>query len=483
MQRKALYILFTILPAFAGCEKYLDQAPDSTWTQLDTPEKVSQLLGTAYPQANYMTFCEAMSDNVSDKGTGVDQRTNRDPFYFNDVQNTNEDSPEYYWQAAYKAIAAANNALIACENAKDTAAYSRQKGEALVARAYSHFMLVSLFSKTFDAATANIDMGIPYVTQPEEVVFRQYDRKTVAYVYEQIEKDLLAGLPLIRDDKYKVPSYHFTQKAAYAFAARFYLYKRDYSKVVMYADMAFPTSQTGAYLRPWNTSYVYMSPLELFNIYTNSSEKANLLLVETASSYGRYVGQYRFGMNYPMYYEILGRGNVTGGGWCFPVYTYSTNDYFVPKVSEYFVKQSVNANIGFIYTMVPLFTAEEVLFNRVEANANLGNTAAALADLNLYASTRITNYNPSAHNITLAKSKTYYGVTDDREALLSVLFDFKRAEFVQEGLRWFDLMRYKVPVTHVTRDGETLVLGADDPRRVFQLPVTAKTSGLPMNPR
>ncbi len=482
MQRKALYILLAILPAFAGCEKYLDQAPDSTWTQLDTPDKVSQLLGTAYPQANYMTFCEAMSDNVMDKGTGVDVRTNRDPYYFNDVQNTNEDSPEYYWAAAYTAIAAANNALIACEHAKDSAAYSRQKGEALVARAYAHFMLVNLFSKSYDSATANTDMGIPYVTEPEEVVFKQYDRKTVAYVYEQIEKDLLAGLPLIRDDQYKVPKYHFNQKAAYAFAARFYLYKREYSKVVMYADMAFPTSETGIYLRPWNTSYVFLSPLELFNVYANSSEKSNLLLVETASSYGRYVARYRFGMNYTMYREILG-ANITGGDWCFPAYSYATNDYFVPKISEYFVKQSVNANIGYIYTMVPLFTAEEVLFNRVEANAMLGNTTAALADLNLYASTRITNYNASTHNITLAKCKSYYGVTENWEAVLSVVFDFKRAEFVQEGLRWFDIMRYKAPITHVTRDGETLTLGADDPRRVFQLPVTSKTSGLPMNPR
>ncbi|ACU59231.1 RagB/SusD family nutrient uptake outer membrane protein [Chitinophaga pinensis] len=482
MQRKALYILLAILPSVTGCKKYLDQQPDSTWTQLDTPEKVSQLLGTAYPQANYMTFCEAMSDNVADKGTGVDVRTNRDPFYFDDVQNINQDSPEYYWAAAYTAIAAANNALIACENAKDTAAYSRQKGEALVARAYAHFMLVNIFSRSYDATTANADMGIPYVTEPEEVVFKQYDRKTVAYVYDQIEKDLLAGLPLIRDDKYKVPKYHFNQKAAYAFAARFYLYKRDYQKVITYADMAFTTGQAVSYLRPWNTSYVFLSPLELFNIYSNSSENANFLLVETNSSYGRNLAQYRFGMNFPMYRAIMG-SNVTGGDWCFPAYTYGTADYFIPKLSEYFVKESVNATIGYIYTMVPLFTAEEVLFNRAEANAQLGNTTAVLADLNTYAGTRITNYDASADVVTLAKCKSYYGLSDSKGALLNAVLDFKRAEFVQEGTRWFDLMRYKVPVTHVTSQGQTMILGADDPRRVFQIPVSAKTSGLPLNPR
>jgi starch-binding outer membrane protein, SusD/RagB family len=482
MQRKALYILLAILPSVTGCKKYLDQQPDSTWTQLDTPEKVSQLLGTAYPQANYITFCEAMSDNVADKGTGVDVRTNRDPFYFEDVQNVNQDSPEYYWAAAYTAIAAANNALIACEQAKDTAAYSRQKGEALVARAYAHFMLVNLFSKSYDSITAKTDMGIPYVTEPEEVVFKQYDRKTVAYVYEQIEKDLLAGLPLIRDDEYKVPKYHFNQRAANAFAARFYLYKREYSKVITYADQALPSADVLTYLRPWNTSYVYQSPLELFNIYSNSSENANLLLVETNSSYGRNLAQYRFGMNYPMYSAILG-DNVTTGTWCFPAYTYGTADYFVPKLSEYFVKESVNATIGYIYTMVPLFTAEEVLFNRAEANTWLGNTSAVLSDLNKYASTRITNYDAAADAVTLAKCKSFYGLSENRDALLNTVLDFKRAEFVQEGMRWFDLMRYKAVITHTTREGQTLTLGADDPRRVFQIPVSAKTSGLPVNPR
>src|SRR4051794_25670824 len=52
-----------------GCKKYLETAPDNR-TSLDTPEKVAQLLGTAYPQANYMAFAESISDNMNDKGVG-----------------------------------------------------------------------------------------------------------------------------------------------------------------------------------------------------------------------------------------------------------------------------------------------------------------------------------------------------------------------------------------------------------------------------
>src|SRR5258705_261937 len=81
-------------------------------------------------------------------------------------------------------------ALEACRNASDTTKYTSEKGEALVARAYAHFMLVTFFAKIYDATSSATDPGIPYVTEPEKVVFKQYDRKTVAYLYQMIEKDL-----------------------------------------------------------------------------------------------------------------------------------------------------------------------------------------------------------------------------------------------------------------------------------------------------
>ncbi len=478
---KASVISISVL-TLSGCTKYLDKSPDSSWTELDTPEKVTQLLGTAYPKANYIVFCEAMSDNVTDKGAGVLERTNLDPFSFNDVQSTKEDSPEFYWQACYTAIAAANNALKACNAAADSSRYQAQKGEALVARAYAHFMLVTFFSKFYDETTANSDAGIPYVTEPETVVMKPYERKTVAYVYDMIEKDLLQGLPLINDVNYKVPRYHFNKSAAYAFATRFYLFKKNYQKVVEYANLAFPNNDVAGNMRPWNTTYSTMTPAELFAIYANASQSANLLLVETASLYGRYVAQYRYGLDYSLETAIL-ESNVTGGKFVYPLYYYGTRDYFVPKLTEYFVKSSVNATIGDPYVMVPLFTTEEVLFNRAEANVYLGNNDAVLADLNLFASRRIKNYSASTHKITTTTIKNYYGIPSVASGLLQTIMDFKRAEYVQEGLRWFDLQRYKVPVTHSTVFGQTFTLTVDDKRRVLQIPASALTSGIALNPR
>lgn len=481
--RKTLLFLTAVVFITTGCKKFLEQPPDNR-AVLNSPEKVSQLLSTAYPQANYMAFCESISDNVADKGIGGQERTNIDPFHFKDVNDDQEDSPEFYWNACYTAIAAANQALAACEAAPDPENYQAQKGEALVARAYAHFMLVTFFSKIYDAATASQDPGIPYVLSPEKVVFANYDRKTVQYVYDMIEKDLTEGLPLIDDKLYTVPRYHFTKAAAHAFATRFYLFQKKYDQVIEHASQVFPNNNVAAGLRPWNSAYYIQTYNELWARYAKATEPANLLLVETQSVWGRNYFSVRFGMEAVLADIILGR-NVTGGTWVFnyQLYTIGTNNYMLPKINEYFVRASVNAQIGYPYVMVPLFTAEEVLFNRAEAYVMQNKINEAISDLNAYAGTRIFNYNPATHNITATRMRNFYGASNVQLAALLTILDFKRAEFVQEGMRWFDLARLKIPIEHRDVDGWRSTLEPDDPRRVFQIPDKAKMAGIEQNPR
>src|SRR4051812_40696631 len=166
MKKAAVYITSLLLLINTGCNKFLEKEPDNR-AKLNTPEKVSQLLTSAYPQANYMSFAESVSDNVNDKGAGVIEFTNRDPYFFEDTKENQQDSPEFYWNACYHAVATANIALQACNAAPDSANYSAQRGEALIARAYAHFMLVNFFAKFYDPATSASDAGIPYVTEVE----------------------------------------------------------------------------------------------------------------------------------------------------------------------------------------------------------------------------------------------------------------------------------------------------------------------------
>jgi hypothetical protein len=173
---------------------------------------------------------------------------------------------------------------------------------------------------------------------------------------------------------------------------------------------------------------------------------------------------------------------VAGGQWAFATGYYAENHIIVPKFNEYFVRVSVNADIGDGYEMIPLFTVEDVLFNLAEAYAYTNQFDKAIALLNTYLSTRIVSYS-SSNIITAAKINAYWGTSNTQQGLIKTILAYRRSEFVEEGLRWFDILRYKIPVVHQTIAGETYTLGPDDPHRLFQIPASAKQSGIEQNPR
>lgn len=472
----------------SSCSKYLEQSPDMR-TELDSPEKVGELLATAYPQANYIPFTESMTDNVEDKGAGAIDLVNINPFNFRDADQTGIDGPIFYWNASYKAIAAANQALEVINNSTNPEKYSAYKGEALVARAYAHFMLAVLFAQPYSTNSSTSDPGIPYVTDTENIVIKKYTRGTVATVYENIEKDLLEGLPLLDDSKYKSPKYHFTKVAAHAFASRYYLFKRDYKTAIVHAEAAFPGDAVTSSLRPVNSetyrSYQY---LELQAQYTRADNPANLLLVETPSVWGRSYFSYRYGLTSNLMAKFFNSANVTTGIWAYNVYG-SELSLNIPKFREHFVKQSLHAESGVPYNMVPLFSSEEVLFNRAESQAMLGNYDAALEDINRFASTKFIHsymfpiYFDDLLEVNMKKLLAFYKTQDRKQAVLNCILDFKQVYFIAEGQRWFDIVRHNLTVEHKTSKGDVMILGPNHPMRVFQMPEEVQSSGIQLNPR
>jgi hypothetical protein len=509
--KKLLIILVISTAAFTSCKKYLEKEPDNR-TKLDSPEKVSQLLGSAYPQLNYQPMAELSSDNVDDLRTqnlaAPDWlRLTTDLYTYNDNTGsaTSEDTPEGYWFACYRAIAACNLALkaidaVPAESQKD---YKAQKGEALVARAYSHFMLVNFFSKFYNQATASSDPGIPYVTEPEEVSIKKYERKTVQYVYDMIEQDLHQGLPLIDDNTYKIPKYHFNKSAANAFASRFYLHKREMDSVIKYATAAIPEASLKNYLRPWNTTYTNLQLNgngSLSQVYGKATENANLLLAESRSWWLRLFGTGRYGLSTELSGYASDNAHIADGPWAYRVVFFIQGHNFIPKVDEYFVETSLGSGIGDGWQMVTLLSSEEVLFNLAEAYAYKGQDQKAIDLLNTYLSTRLVSYDPSSNNIDADKINTFYQtypellkatpfsqVTPLTKGLINIILDYKQVEFAQEGLRWFDVLRYGIVVTHnqYFENGnldKTYTLDANNVHRVFQLPATAMSqAGLPGN--
>lgn len=490
--------VFAVIFLSVGCKKFLDKEPDNR-AKLTSPEKVSQLLASAYPQANYQAMAELSSDNVGDnENNDLDQaswsKLVQDYYLYRDNNGVDEDGPENYWFGCYKAISAANLALETIAAAPDPQNYQAQKGEALVARAYAHFMLVNFFAKFYDETTAAANPGIPYVTESETVSIKKYDRKTVKYVYDMIQKDLQEGMPLIRNDVYPKTDaikYHFTKAAANAFAARYYLYKSEYDSVIKYARLAVPENSFSSNLRGWNDKYNTLPANgsgSISAVYSKATENANLLLVESQCWWSRLIAGGKYGLTQDLGRYFTGNAPVSGAPWAIPLYSYGsgTHKHFViPKINEFFVETSIGSGIGNGWQMIPLFTSEEVLFNLAEAYTYTGQTDKAIELLNTYLSKRIDGYVASTDNIDEASIKTYYGVTDIQEGLIYTILDYKQTEFVHEGMRWFDIIRNGIEITHQNNDGsDKVVLTVDHPHRVFQIPAAAAAqAGLALNPR
>jgi hypothetical protein len=485
---KISFILFGFvgLLAISSCKNYLDQAPDNR-AEINTVDKLSQLVSTAYPSYDYLTFTEFSSDNAEDKGVGIGTTSEAVdlPYAWQDVIGEGTNTSTNYWNGCYEAIAAANQALEAIETQNLGAAALPYKGEALVARAYAHFMLVTLFAKTYEKGAANNSPGVPYVLAPETKVIQQYSRGTVQSTYDQIEKDLLEGLKLLSASAYKAPKFHFTPAAANAFAARFYLFKGEWQKVIDYATLTVPSNDFVNNMRPIAGALRTSTAEEHRTNYMGSGQKYNLLLINCYSTFARWTSpRHGYGANLVKMFAV--GQNVTGKALANQILQYSVPNYTTYKYKEFFFY--TGPGIGYPYVTFAGFTVDEALMNRAEAYAELGMDALALKDLNDFYSVRITNYNPATDVITAAKIAAFYPtITDPKAGLIRTILDAKKSQFLQEGLRWFDILRRKMTVRHNNYDAvgnETFAdLGPDDPRRLFQLPLEVKLSGVELNPR
>jgi hypothetical protein len=503
MKLKYLYLVIAAI-SFMACDSYLDVTPDER-TTLDSPEKVSELLVNAYCHHSYGMMCFSMSDNAEDKGSGVILQTNSDAYVWDKIDNIQQDSPTAYWNSCYKAIANTNEALEfikskITKNAKGeeiiSPEYAPYYGEALVARAYAHFMLVNLWSKTYDPATAASDMGIPYVTKPEKTVLVDYKRGTVASVYANIEKDLQEGLPYINDGAYEVAKYHFNTDAANAFASRFYLMKADWEKVIEYSSLVLGTDPSSK-LRDLNGRYTKMSLNETVVQYNKADEPSVLLLASTASNwFNNYFAITRYTMTSRIHNLLFTQRVFVGGSWALSSAAYGTVNKLMLKWSYLFKRQNMNANVGLYYVMTPLFSTEEVLFNRAEAYAMLNQKANAIADVNFMLSKKIKNYNSARHiataekiNLAYKESKVefklnpFYNATIQLRDLLNCIIDLKRKEFYYEGHRWFDIRRFNMAVEHKVVNSNSVKLLEKDLRKQLQIPESAQSYGITLNPR
>ena len=514
---------------FSACSDFLDEQPDNR-TVIDTEDKVVDLLVSAYSENPYIFITELSSDNVDQCGVNnpsydliMEQAYN-----WEDITDTSNEDPMSIWNGYYNAIASANMALEAIDKmgGATTDKLKAARGEALVCRAYAHFMLVNVFCQAYNPRYSEDDLGIPYMETVEDDLFVKYDRGSVANVYDKIDQDLVEGIPLINDVIYSTPKFHFNRKAAYAFAARFYLFYQKWDRAIECANTVLGNSPQSM-LR----DVEYMASLNLVSVdgkslphileYINAQRPCNLLLQTGVSELGSWtVGIYSSSPTGFAHTNWLDKTETFNAVQPFgkPSYyerSYAVNDgsqdktwmWRLPYKFEY--SDPVNL-IGFPHTVYPAFTVEETLLVRAEAYIMKKLYGPALDDMNMWAGvyvksggTKMTEasinkwvstngfYKPASPTpIKEIKAPAFPLDPGTQTNMCYALLQLRRYETMHMGLRWFDVKRYGITIyrrkltkSHDKLEIVTGTLNARDPRSAIQIPPDVTSAGMTPNPR
>lgn len=540
-----------------ACSDFLDKMPDER-TELNTVENVVDLLKGSYPSTNYQFICELSSDNFIDNNAPhlpsnpndkqienhynypSAARWNDEMFQFEEPLSATYSDAESHgrvWDGWYNSIAAVNAALEAIDNlAKEEGINSHEDyaqlsprlraayGEALLLRAYDHFVLANIFGQAYrNEAQSAQDRSIAYVTEPETQLIKDYDRLSVKEVYDLIIKDMEEGLKYVSDSYYAAPKYHFNTNAAHAFAARVYLYHHDWDKCIAEANQVLGTND--ASLLRMSMDYSIFSDCASSSDYGNKWQDPklnnNLMLLDTYSSYSRLVFGYRYSIageaasevlmvrtNSELWRSYIANPITMVSGMLF---SSSQHDYgyYSCKINEQFQMLDKIAQTGYVHQIIRAFTAMDLLLERAEAYIMKNDLANASHDLQAYWNNSIETFSEKdkATFVTpgdiklltddmiksnfMRKTNCFDNwdfvsqnissaihITPEAVPYMNCLNDFRRFEHSFEGMRFFDLKRWGMEWTHYYGlDKKAIVMKGVDTRRALEAPSEAKLNG------
>ena len=533
MMKNKIFTVLTLGLAALGlssCNDYLDKLPDER-AELNTEEKITQLLVSAYPTCTNNLLVEVLSDNVDDNGRAYSSPAIVDQTYrFIDTTEEGNDSPYDIWGGYYRAVATVNEALQAVEAMGNPASLQGDVAEAKLIRAYSMFMLAQTFCMAWNPDKADEYLGLPYPLIPEQDLTAQYERGTLRQLYENINKDIEEALPHIADaaQKYTQPKYHFNVKAAYAFASRFNLYYMNYQKAIQYANMVLGSDPT-AVMRNYDP-YRELGRDDFANLWIRSNDQANIMLLATYSIAPRYLTwatSSRFAHNYDITaYETFWVDMPWGSGSSANSIIYANHLYgsnqcvAFPTYEEQFEYTDKVAGIGYTHSVDPIFTGDVSILERAEAYCLLGQLDNAMKDINTWIGTHCKDkfedgelVMAAPQNLTVADIVAFVTNTDyakrtpdgwrdrsfrkhmhpqgftigaegsDQECMLQFILHMKRIETVFHGFRMQDVKRYGIEYTHEVVGEDPLVFIRGDLRGAIQIPNTVIAAGLQGNPR
>lgn len=520
MKKLSILSLAAGMLALASCDSYLDKLPDDR-AEVNSLDKAKKLLVSAYPNHSTNFVFYMSSDNVTDNGVlYVAQPNQQNAYKWQPIETEGNDDPKAVWNANYEAAAVANMALEALAG-DESADAQALRAEALLCRAFAMFQNANMFCMAWNDSKADEYLGIPYPKVAGESV---NERGTLRQTYENINADIEAALPLLNDGYLTVPKYHFNQKAAYAFAARFNLFYQNWDKAIEYATKALGGNPSSL-MRDMDSYATLAGVDDIHNKWIRSGENCNLMFVDAVSTNGRaHMGDSRY-KRFNHNRDII----TTQTMWAKTPWSnnkssaeenalqearrmYGSNQaVYIPSLNEDFeIKDKINQT-GYAHVVDPVFTGDETILTRAEAYIMKKDYDKALADMNTWLTAHCDVTSPKFLTLTVDNINTTldairmtevpsravseesikkplnpqgFSVEEGTQTnMIYVVLQMRRITTMYQGQRWLDIKRWGIEFTHHLDGEDNLVFKAGDLRGAIQLPYDVIEAGLEPNPR
>ena len=296
-------------------------------------------------------------------------------------------------------------------------------GEAYFMRALSYFMLANLYGQPYNSATADKDLCVP-LNNEIGLSDKMMKRATNVAVYTQMEEDVNRAIQCFKTVGGEKTIFRPNLPSAYLLASRIALFQEKYDETILYCDSVLKVAPQPLYrLKEGDDHYFFsLANKEILLSYGLTSFETHM------REDFRYAGQLVVSDDLIALYtaDDLRLTNY---------FKHTVGSQSRPTAKQYSVYTPAKwrKNSATVYANV--FRISEAYLNRAEANAELGNTDKALADLN-----------------ELRESRMKAGtapLTIDKEGIVVTVRKERRRELAFEGFRWFDLRRYGCPpLTH-----------------------------------
>ncbi|MBV7530664.1 RagB/SusD family nutrient uptake outer membrane protein [Chitinophaga sp. sic0106] len=236
--RSSIYLLAMaiFLLAVGGCKKYTDITPKGQ-NLLNRATDLDLLLNVNYSGTPFTAMKQALLDNdMYLQAINVPNTISSNVQTMNKILLTYDESADRAaltltdgpYEGLYRLISTVANIVLANADkaSGDPQLLKQLKAEAHILRAYSHYLLVNIYAKAYDPASAAMDGGVPYV---KDIDFESVNNKnTVKEVYDNLLGDVDAALAMDALPDQPKNGMRIGKAFAYAVKAKVLLSMRNY---------------------------------------------------------------------------------------------------------------------------------------------------------------------------------------------------------------------------------------------------------------